>query len=172
LLALLKIQQSRERARSPRKVDLLRKMHAGKAVADLREVFAKKEEEIRELKKQVEVGKERCQSVHGSIQRQREQIEIYRSDLASLTARISGLAQRVQTIAREEAEEVQLIEGQVATLRALETKLQDITNKQTKYNLKVINTYTEMNMQQQHERSQCNARLGIPVMSEMEDTDN
>ena len=140
-------------------------MHAGKAVTDLREIFAKKEQEIREMKKLVEVEQQRVQSVHAAIQRQRQQTEINRSDLSALTARVSGLAHTVHTNAREEAEEMQLIDCQVEKLRALETELQDINNKQIDHDLQVINAYVDMNTLQKNERSQCSKALCIPVAS-------
>ena len=144
-------------------------MHAERAVADLKDLFAKKEAEIRELRKEVEAGHQRVQLAHVSIQRQREQTEIYRSVLATLTARVAGLTQTVQTNRREEAEETKLIEGQVEELRALEAKLQEITNKQIEHDFKYIDTYTKMNTQQQNERSQVLRSLGIVSETEADE---
>ena len=42
-------------------------MHAERAVADLKDLFAKKEAEIRDLRKEVEAGQQRVQLVHASI---------------------------------------------------------------------------------------------------------
>ena len=115
------------------------------------------------MKKLVEAEQQRVQSVHASVQRQRQQTEIYRSDLAALNARVSGLAQTVQTNARDEAEEMHLIECKVVRLRAFETKLQDINNKQIEHDTKLIGTYVDMNTLQLNERSQCSKGLSIPV---------
>ena len=86
-----------------------------------------------------------------------------------MTARVAGLTQTVQTNRREEAEETKLIEGQVEELRALEAKIQEITNKQIEHDLKYIDTYTKMNTQQQNERGQVLRSLGIVSETEADE---
>ena len=84
-----------------------------------------------------------------------------------MTARVAGLTQTVQTNRREEAEETKLIEV-MEELRALEAKIQEITNKQIEH-IQIIDTYTKMNTQQQNERGQVLRSLGIVSETEADE---